>query len=319
MPVAIASLTVSMNARDLVGRQVAQLAAQSPRLAEIIVVDNASCDGTAEMLARDFPDVTLIQLATNEGIAGASAAGLEYAVFERGHEWVWTLDGDSAPGQSTLGELIAALESASTRSPIGVLAPVPVHEESGAAYPGLEWRDGLAPAGRRDDSGDVEFVDAVISSGSLVSAAAIRAAGLPRRDFFMDFVDFELCLRIRRAGFLVGVVRGSTMSHAIGAPHRVTELGVERVRARHQPWREYYKTRNLAFTVWHEFPSAMAKWHVVARTLRHALGVLLYDPEKRRRLALIARGLRDGVNGKLGRQVKPDAGPDLVRAVSRKP
>ena len=54
----------------------------------------------------------------------------------------------------------------------------------------------------------------VISSGSLIRREGVEVAGLPRRDFFIDFVDYEQCLRLRRHGFQIAVVNDSTLEHA---------------------------------------------------------------------------------------------------------
>lgn len=306
MPASVVSLTVSGDASDPIASQVEALWAVAPALSEIVLVDACVDQSLAARFARGPCPVKMIQASRDQGVAGAWASGLEYVVSERRHDWVWVLDPASLPGTSTLADLVTVSESLAAAVPLGVLAPMPARP--GAVYPGLRWRAGTPPLDQ--DAGDlpVEFVDAVTLAGSLVSVAAVRAAGLPRRDFFIDVIDFELCLRIRRAGFQVGVVPGTAMAAAPRSAAPLTGFGPSGAGGgQDQPWREYYKARNLTFTVWREFPSIRARLRLVGHLLGHAAAVVLHDPQKQNRLTLIARGVRDGLRGALGRRVEPVA------------
>src|SRR5262249_58123432 len=108
----VASVTLAYNAKTLVARQIEALLGQAESLREIIVVDNASSDGTAEFVAATYPNVTIIQLPANEGVGGGDSAGLQYAVYEKNHDWVWTLDQDSVPGPDALSKLLSVVGEA---------------------------------------------------------------------------------------------------------------------------------------------------------------------------------------------------------------
>lgn len=298
------SITVSYNARDSIKRQIDILRAGTPHLAQIIVVDNASTDGTAEMLCNEYPSVILLRMNENIGVGGAYCAGIRHAVVEQTCQWVWILDQDSSPSPNTLFELFRALQADTEPETIGVLAPLPKNPQTGASYGGVLWRNHkLVEAEARD--ANIAFVDGVISSGSLIRVSAILKAGLPREDFFIDYVDFEHCLRIRRQGFRIGIVPSCNMSHSIGQPAVVTEFGHSRVRAVHPPWREYYKTRNFCFAVLEQSAHPSAKLFILRKFIRHACGVLLYDFKKIQRLGFMIMGLVDGWRGRLGIRVPP--------------
>lgn len=66
----VASVTTAYNAVKILPRQMDALLRQSMPLAEIIVVDNGSTDGTVEMLAQRYPQVTVLRMAKNLGAAG---------------------------------------------------------------------------------------------------------------------------------------------------------------------------------------------------------------------------------------------------------
>ena len=97
MKPSVASVTIAYNAAVALPKQIEALLAQTFSLQEIIVVDNASTDGTSVMLAERFPQVKVLRMTENLGAAGAWAAGLTYAALEEGNDWIWTFDDDSVP------------------------------------------------------------------------------------------------------------------------------------------------------------------------------------------------------------------------------
>jgi len=300
----VASVTLAYNAKALVVRQIEALLRQAESLREIIVVDNASSDGTAEFVAATYPKVTIIRLPTNEGAGGGYAAGLQYAVFEKNHDWVWTLDQDSVPGPDALSKLLAAWEE-TKRGKVGLIAPLWIDAATGIPGSAYRWHDKPVPMSRADLESPLSFVDMVISSGSMIRNDAVRAAGLPRKDFFMDWADYEYCLRLRRLGFQIVLATKCLMPHTVGSPRSVRLLGKTRLRHNHAPWREYYKVRNRAFFLWHEMPSWRTRLFVLGQFLKHATGTLLFDTKKLQRLKLISIGLWHGIRGRLENTVKP--------------
>src|SRR5882672_5317188 len=106
----VASVAVCWNGRAILTGLLESLLKQTRRLSELIVVDNASTDGTLELLHEQYPSVKIIRLETNEGVSGGYSAGLEYALG-RNYDWVWMLDQDSRPLPSTVEKLLAAAES----------------------------------------------------------------------------------------------------------------------------------------------------------------------------------------------------------------
>lgn len=302
----IASVTVAYNGADMLRPHLESLKCQSRKLDEIVVVDNASTDATLSVMAREFPEVTTLRLPENRGIAGGLSEGLAYAAFQRKHDCVWIFDQDSLPAPDALEQLLAGLEQVSdSTETTAIIAPVCVHPQTGVMYPALlwqGWRFVLAPAVPRDS---VSFVDMVISSGSLMRREAIEEAGLPLSDLFMDFVDYEYCLRLRRHGFRIAVVRDSVLHHSIGDPAKRKLLGRSKSWADHAPWREYYMARNETFTLWKYSPKLATKGFVGYRLAQHALGILLFGKNKLSCLQMICRGFLDGRAGRLGVRFLP--------------
>src|SRR5437867_8578812 len=108
----VCAVVVTHDRRDLLRECLAGLEAQTRPPDTILVVDNASTDGTAAMLHGEFPDVAVRRLDENEGGAGGFHEGLHEA-FERGHEWLWLMDDDTVPSPTALERLLDARDRAS--------------------------------------------------------------------------------------------------------------------------------------------------------------------------------------------------------------
>lgn len=178
MKPSIASITSAYNAARVLPRQIDALLRQTRSLQEIIVVDNASTDGTGAMLAERYPQVKVLRLPSNVGAAGGWAAGLEYAALERKHDWIWNFDDDSVPGDSAL-EMMLVLGAGAVEDPgVGILAPLPVNSATGARYPPLLWRDGLIRPAERLMREPVWFAEVAVASGCMVRRDVVEAVGL---------------------------------------------------------------------------------------------------------------------------------------------
>lgn len=303
----IASVTVATNAARILPRQLEALRRQTRKLDEIIVVDNASTDGTRQLLATRYPDVKVLSLPENRGVGGAFSAGLTYTTAVKKYDWTWLLDDDSVPPVEGLEQLVQGLHYlGESTEDVAILAPLPVQQETQLAIPGHVWRNGLHLPDADSTEQQVYFVDSVISSGTLIRNETITRVGLPRSDFFMDFVDHELCLRLRRHGYRIAVVPSCRLDHAIGDPRKISLFGFKKSWTDHAPWREYYITRNEVFTIWTYYPGWETKCSIIRRLLRHAAGVLLLGRRKLSCLRMMYEGFWDGRAGRLGIRFLPD-------------
>jgi len=316
----VASVTMAFNAAGALPRQMEALLAQTHSLQEIIVVDNASSDGTSAMLAERYPQVTVLRMPENIGAAGAWAAGLSYAALEKGHGWVWTFDDDSVPEQNALDTLLSGLENLGAAGPeVGMIVPMPINRETGAQYPPLFWRNGFVKSTIEQASRPVWFADLAIASGCLVRREAVRSVGVPRADFFMDVFDFEYCLRLRQDGYKIAVVSGAEMAHEVGNTRKVSLPGYKRLWMNQPPWREYYISRNLTYLAWGLYPNISTKMSMARYLAVHFAGVLLFGSNKLACAARIIQGFGDGLRGRLGIRLRPGVGGPRKRSVPLAP
>ena len=255
----VASVTTAYNGVRVLPHHIDALLRQTRPLQEIIVVDNGSTDGTGAMLADRYPQVTVLRMQKNVGAAGGWAAGLEYATSEKGHDWVWNFDDDSVPGSKALEKLLSGAQKVSGNHLVGMVAPLPIHEETGTLYPPLLWQGGFVRPSSELLAEPIWFADLVYASGCMVRREAVAKIGLPRSDFFMDFFDFEYSLRIRSQGMKIAIINECKVAHTVGNARHVRLPGFNGLWAGYSPWREYYLGRSLCYAGWHLYPTWKTK------------------------------------------------------------
>jgi rhamnosyltransferase len=280
---------------------------QTRPLQEIVVVDNASTDGTRALLAERYPEATTLMMPENLGTGGAWAAGISYAALGKRHDWVWSFDDDSVPKDDALEALLRGIESSrDANGDVGIVSSLAFHEETGTCYIPLYWRDGYVRPSAEVLRQPIVFADLVFTSGCMVRRDVVERIGLPRRDFFIDFVDHEYCLRARSHGYRIAVVTGSRMGHELGSPRWVRLPGYSRVRMEYPPWRHYYIVRNMTYAVWWLYPSRRGKRYVMRNLARRACGLLLFDSNKLACVKKMVQGFWDGRRERLGIRFRPD-------------
>jgi GT2 family glycosyltransferase len=298
---------MAYDAAEALPKQMEALLAQTRALQEIIVVDNASSDGTAAMLAERYPQVTVLRMKENLGAAGAWAAGLAYAVLEKEHHWVWTFDDDSVPEPTALEVLLTGVGGlGNVEAEVGMAVPMPLNRETGTRYPPLFWRNGFVKATEEQMRRPVWFADLAIASGALVRREVVQKIGVPRADFFMDVFDFEYCLRLRSHGYKIAVISRAEVSHEIGNTRKIDLPGYKRLWMNQPPWREYYISRNLVYLAWRLYPSRATKLAVSRYLGVHFAGVLLFSSKRLACAMKMIQGFGDGLRASLGIRLRPN-------------
>ncbi|WP_138442563.1 glycosyltransferase [Sinomonas susongensis] len=198
----VVAVVVSYNRRELLERSLSALASGDRRPDALVVVDNASTDGSGEFLeGLDVPfEYELIRLSENTGGAGGFAVGMAAAVARHSPDLVWIMDDDTVPLAKTLAEALRLWEACPPTDKPAFIASRVVWSD-GRDHPMNTMRDrwDAAPA---DRSFAAAHRARVVRSASFVSlfvdAEAIRALGLPVADYFLWNDDFEFTARLAR-------------------------------------------------------------------------------------------------------------------------
>ena len=203
-PEKVVVVVVAFNRRELLLECLTALAGQTRPPDDILVLDNASTDGTAEAVRSGHPDVTLVELDRNTGGAGGFTAGLAEAVGPLGADLVWLMDDDTVPTETALAQLLAARAHAPASARIFASA--------------VQWIDGrdhpmnmprvrpfASPASLAQAAAfDCYPVRSVSFVSVMIDARAVREHGLPVAAYFLWNDDFEYTARIlrRSTGYL---------------------------------------------------------------------------------------------------------------------
>ncbi len=295
----------TFNDAAVIDRALDAIRRQTRPVDAIVVVDNASTDGT---LDRSFSeDVVVLRNRTNLGMGGAIGVGFSHAL-EQGFDWTWVLDPDGVPEPDALERLLAFFESLSPQQQerVDFLACRLVSGGSGH-HPILFTGSGLEYLPRDYDK--TIQCDCFLWSGSLFRMAAVRKIGLPSPDYFADLSELEYGLRARQLGFTGYIVSDSALHHNVGrapgAKGRTLRLGPFSLPLfKSSPLRAYYYSRNVLYFWLHEFRPYRPRW--VLRSMAHAFvftsGFALRPISHRRHLAACLRGVWDGLTAHIERR-----------------
>lgn len=260
----------------------------------VVIVDNAASAASRGRLAEFATNarVELVFNASNLGIATALNQGAQRA-RALGFEWLATFDQDSRIPPDYFARLFAAWRSAPGRARIAVLAPAYRDRGLGTVSSPSEP---MSP----DDTRNV-FVPVTATSGNVVRLDALAAVGGFADRYFIDLVDFEVCLRLRRAGWRVLEVRGVRLDHAQGAWHRRRLLWRRPAMNDYGELRRYYQARNR-LALYRRYGSDNLEWcvHDARGYFWDCVKLLLLGTRRRAKLAAMARGVVDGLLGRMG-------------------
>jgi len=191
------AVVVTYNRKDILKKNIESLLSQKGAGCDILVINNASTDGTEEMILQDYNMKQVIYCNTGANLGGAG--GFEYGVgkaTELGYEYIWIMDDDTWPSETALVELLSADKELNGKW--GFL--------SSAVY----WIDGaLCNANKPKKTlftfiGEKElkkrFTKVVMGSfvSLFVKTDVVREVGLPIGEYFIWTDDYEFCGRISR-------------------------------------------------------------------------------------------------------------------------
>ena len=236
----LAAVVATFNRRALLAECLDALLAQTEPISEIIVVDNASTDGTAEMLSSVYSGrVTQVRNPENLGGAGAFSRGLRLA-YGKGHKWFWIMDDDCRPAPSALEGLLEV----AARNQRALYGPRVLDAQTGA--PGWEFRSW------EDAAGGLLPIPSVAFNGLLVSRDVVASIGFPLSRLWVYGDDVEYSLRARAKGYPAFIVYESVVYHPTPETYRWARIGrrflISFPKFR-SPDRAYYHIRNWTFII----------------------------------------------------------------------
>ncbi len=302
-PSSVGAVIVTFNRLDKLQVVLDRVVHQTTPAGWIVLVDNASTDGTAEYLASDpFPGrLHVISLPENTGGSGGFSTGMARAL-ELGAEYVWLMDDDCYPELDALEQLVGGYERAVevASSEITFACSLVKFRDGSAAemnipWPAWNWGELVAKGENLVTIRTCSFVSA------LYPRSTIERLGLPFSEYFIWFDDAAYALLASRIGPGVQVL-DSVVSHDMAENKAVNFTQVDDANV----WKFAYGARNEAsFRLHHEglFPFVKFFLRTLLEMRRGGVGRRLRFRIMRRMLA----GIRFNP--------KPGAVPDRPRSV----
>ena len=260
------------------------------QVSQVIVVDNSIKKNNANFFSdKNLNEyVSIIRNGKNLGLGFALNQGVNFAK-SLGFTYVILFDQDSEVYENTISMMCKISMSIEDQS-VGML---------GAAYKSMP----------DSKSSVISYVKkkGIITSGSLVPISLFENVGEFRSDYFIDCIDSEFCLRLRKNGYSIYQTSTNLLKHAVGHPINHKIFGLRFLSTRHSADRRYYIARNHLVML-REYRTMLSKiplfWFIktIRRSMYYAFIVICFEREKMLKLKAITTGIKDGLFNKMGKR-----------------
>ena len=296
----VIAVVVTYNRKKLLLKCLSYLKTQKFCPYLILVLDNASTDGTKEALLEDgclkSELIFYHRLNDNTGGAGGFSHGLELALT-KGADWVWMMDDDAMPHSDALFELMRV-----AKDPDNIYGSTPILGKQ------LSWGVMVtANDGSKryfDNTADmpckaeVEFLPFL---GILIHKEMVKKIGLPDPGFFIAADDVEYTVRAKRIGAKLIQVGKSRIEHPPAKRYQISVFGHTIYCLKLSPWKRYYDTRNRLLLAKKHYGKRLYSETIPGSFVR-MFGTLLYEPQKGLQLWAFVAGFIDGLLERKGKR-----------------
>lgn len=212
----ICAVVVTYNRKEKLIECLAALKAQTYSLDHIVVIDNASQDGTVDFLSekgwRNNPYFTLKTLPNNQGGAGGFYEGIKFAE-ENQFDYIWLMDDDGMPATDCLQQLLPYANEERYIGPL-VLDIADPHKLTFT----LRLPKSKTVLSNLNDITSSQFQQIICDvvmpfSGILFSRQLVQEIGFPRKEFFIWGDDIEYTWRARKQGYEIFTVIDAKFYH----------------------------------------------------------------------------------------------------------
>ena len=252
----VAALVVSYNSVDIIGPCLESLVTQDYPNLEVLVVDNASADGTAQFVRDTFPSARVVDSGSNLGFAGGNNLGFEISDAE----YFVLLNQDAIATPNFVTELVRV---ARLDERVGAVAGKMLMDRcpslinsAGSVMNAAGW-GGDRRVGDKDDDPSPAPVEVFGGCGGalLLNAKALQELGGFDTAFFMYFEDTDLCWRFLAGGYHnyyapLAVVRHDFHGDTVVDPAREFRRRFMSERNRLQTWFKNTDWRTLRARFW---------------------------------------------------------------------
>lgn len=227
----VAIIIINWNSYEVTKQTIQSLRKSRNQEYTIILIDNASIDGSGEALRNEFLEIHYIASKSNLGFAGGNNLGIQFAI-EKNYQYILLLNPDVEVESDFLEPLFKKFESDQT---IGAVQPLiyfhhdkeRIWNAGGKYYPILGDLPVLAY--RQKDPGQTfksknVSIDWITGCAFMIKTEVIKKAGYLNEMFFMYYEDADWSLQIKKAGYTLAYVPESIIYHKVGDTQKSKNL-----------------------------------------------------------------------------------------------
>lgn len=187
---------------------------------KVLIVDNASSDGSEANLRKHFPHLEIMQAGSNLGYAGGNNLGIRYAL-EKGAQYVWLLNNDTKVDPAALFQMVQVAQHDGT---IGMLGPkILLYSRPdylnciGSTINLTTGQPRLVALGEKDDGRfeDMREMDTLSGCSLFVRKEVVETVGMLDEKFFLFYEETDWILRAKRAGYKMLYVPPAKIWHKV--------------------------------------------------------------------------------------------------------
>ena len=241
-----------------------------------VVVDNSDNKNEVSKYFEEDSSYKYIDMHGNQGIAAALNAGIEY-LHSVSMDMALTMDQDSLFPTSDYLAIYQLIE---------------------------KYKDEYSLIGldvnRVDPSQEIVLVPYWITSGNFVNISDFYLVGKMNESLFIDYVDFDLGYRFKKAHLKIGYLSGYCITHTIGNPIPIHVLNRTFYALNHSPIRYYYRYRN-AYYLYHYVDREFFKKEYRREMFGSLIKMFIFEKKRNEKIKMIKKGLSDAKKKRLGK------------------
>lgn len=240
----------------------------------LVIVDNNSNNiNELTELIKGY-NITLIKNIKNLGIA--TALNQIMATLQSHQiEWVLTLDQDSVAEEDMLLKYLDVIDTTN----VGIICPT------------IRDRNTKSESQIREST---SLINRCITSGALTKISVWEEAGKYDGQMFIDWVDFDFCIRVEKIGYKIIRVNNAVLMHEIGkitySQFLIFKIEVQN----HSAFRKFYMAQNIVY-ISRKYHNNRVSFMTILRLLKMIVLVTFYEENKKSKLMNIFKGIKRGM------------------------
>lgn len=247
-------------------------------LDKLFIIDNSPKE-------NNIPNSNKIEYIFNNeniGVAKALNMACELAIKED-YKWILTMDQDTKFKPGVMSRMKKYIEKNNTQND-GILVP---------------WHNTKLDLIKSEDV--IDYPLQVMTSGNLVNLDIYSDIGGYNEDYFIDGIDIEYCLRLKKYGYRIIRFNDVEIDHDLGDIEYHKFLGKTYLCTNHNYLRNYYIARNYRYIRREYYDIAPEYCEVLTHLKLRIFRIVMFEKDKYRKVRNLFRGVRDYKKGIIGK------------------